>query len=125
MPHRIPTADLRDREYLTVGQAAQVFGRGRDFWTAVFDRGDVQGYKEPGSHGRRYLLAGYVDSWTHEATPGSIRAFLRGQPKVEPVAVESPSATAGRKRRGGPSRELRAKMAAFRRRHAQAGQHAG
>lgn len=54
---------LGEREYLSVGQAARIFGHGAEFWRERFDAGDVEGYR----HGTRRDRKLRVDS---------IRAYL-------------------------------------------------
>jgi hypothetical protein len=59
MGRRVDTAELRNREYLTPGQCAQVFGRGWDWWARAFDDGELEGYTDGtrGRDGDRYIKA--------------------------------------------------------------------
>ena len=58
------TVELREREYLTTGEAARLFGHGEAFWREAFDAGDVTGYRF-GRRKDRHIEA------------SSIRAYLR------------------------------------------------
>jgi len=81
---------LTIREYWTPAEAALVLGRGRDFWSARYDAGDVSGYTEgrarflSAASARDYLAALCGPSVPAGPTPAqiakeSVRAFQAKQ----------------------------------------------
>lgn len=66
---------LGEREYLSVGQAARLFGHGPEFWRERFDAGDVQGYR----YGRRQ---------DRHLSAASCRAYLAGLAAPAPERVD-------------------------------------
>ncbi len=48
--------ELKQREYLTPGQCARVFGRGRKYWVGLLDRREILGFRD-GKNNARYIQA--------------------------------------------------------------------
>lgn len=61
----IPIEILRQREYLTPGQAALLFGHGKDYWREAFDQHRVAGYVE-GKGQYRYLSVESIRNYLNQ-----------------------------------------------------------
>lgn len=74
---RVPIEELKHRKYLTAGEAARVYGRGREALSWAFDRGLLRGYATPHHMrdgrvvGRRYILAASIDAWMELGCPAA------------------------------------------------------
>jgi hypothetical protein len=109
MRQRHTIADLRDRAYWTVGQAARVLGHNAAYWRLRFDGHDVEGhYNERNGRRTRYLDAGSARAYlkrlddarvprpaTRRESRESMRAFWARADRMHDAAHDSPDVLDG------------------------------
>jgi hypothetical protein len=104
MRRRHTIADLRERAYWTVGQAARVLGHNAAYWRVAFDEHDVEGhYSERAGRRTRYIDAGSARAYlkclddariprpaTRRESRESMRALWARADRMEDAGHDSP-----------------------------------